>query len=224
MSTTVGMDIDHIPKDEMQAVRERILAKKNELGLRMLEESARGEGYHLAFSRRPEMSQESNLKWASDLLGVEYDKDAKDITRVFFTTTEAELIYLDDGVFEISEAPPVSSRLSAAHGEISGDASTTLGMTSGALGMTEGKTFPTHYHGIPFTDIIKKYWEVNNRGFEPTEGDRDTLTYQLACDLRHICGRSFEWLDQVIPCYDGFPLEEKRAKIKNALAGSERGN
>ena len=235
MSTTVGMDIDHIPKDEMQAVRERILAKKDELGLRMLEESARGEGYHLVFSRRPEMSQEGNLKWASDLLGVEFDKDAKDITRVFFTTTEAELIYLDDGVFEISEAPPVSSRLSAAHGEISGDScvpsvasgkaeySTTLGMTSGALGMTEGKTFPTHYHGIPFTDIIKKYWEVNNRGFEPTEGDRDTLTYQLACDLRHICGRSFEWLDQVIPCYDGFPLEEKRAKIKNALASEFNG-
>ena len=235
MSTTVGMDIDHIPKDEMQAVRERILAKKDELGLRMLEESARGEGYHLVFSRRPEMSQESNLKWASDLLGVEYDKDAKDITRVFFTTTEAELIYLDDGVFEISEAPPVSSRLSAAHGEISGDScvssvasgkaeySTTLGMTSGALGMTEGKTFPTHYHGIPFTDIIKKYWEVNNRGFEPTEGDRDTLTYQLACDLRHICGKNFEWLDQVIPCYDGFPLEEKRAKIKNALASEFNG-
>ena len=235
MSTTVGMDIDHIPKDEMQAVRERILAKKDELGLRMLEESARGEGYHLVFSRRPEMSQESNLKWASDLLGVEYDKDAKDITRVFFTTTEAELIYLDDGVFEISEAPPVSSRLSAAHGEISGDScvpsvasgkaeySTTLGMTSGALGMTEGKTFPTHYHGIPFTDIIKKYWEVNNRGFEPTEGDRDTLTYQLACDLRHICGKNFEWLDQVIPCYDGFPLEEKRAKIKSALASEFNG-
>ena len=223
MSTTVGMDIDHIPKDEMQAVREHILSKKEELGLLMLEESARGEGYHLVFKRRPEMSQESNLKWASDLLGVEYDKDAKDITRVFFTTTEAELIYLDDGVFEISEAPPVSSRLSAAHGEISGDASTTLGMTSGALGMTEGKTFPTHYHGIPFTDIIKKYWEVNNRGFEPTEGDRDTLTYQLACDLRHICGKNFEWLDQVIPCYDGFPLEEKRAKIKNALASEFNG-
>ncbi len=76
---------------------------------------------------------------------------------------------------------------------------------------------------IPFTVIIKKYWEVNNRGFEPTEGDRDTLTYQLACDLRHICGRSFEWLDQVIPCYDGFPLEEKRAKIKSALASEFNG-
>ena len=80
------------------------------------------------------------------------------------------------------------------------------------------KEFPTYYHGIPFADIIKKYWEVNNRGFEPTQGDRDTLTYQLACDLRHICGKNADWLDQVIPCYDGFAPEEKRRKIESALS------
>ncbi len=80
------------------------------------------------------------------------------------------------------------------------------------------KTYPSEYHGIPFTSILKKYWELNNRGFEPTKGDRDTLTYQLACDLRHICGKNFDWLDQVIPCYDGFPIEEKRQKIKSALS------
>ncbi len=79
------------------------------------------------------------------------------------------------------------------------------------------QTYPSDYHGIPFTEILKKYWEVNNRGFEPTEGDRDTLTYQLACDLRHICGKNAEWLDQVIPCYDGFTPEEKRQKIQSAL-------
>jgi hypothetical protein len=39
----------------------------------------------------------------------------------------------------------------------------------------------------------------------------------LACDLRHICGKNFDWLDQVIPCYDNFPLEEKRKKIQSAL-------
>ena len=64
---------------------------------------------------------------------------------------------------------------------------------------------------------------MKNRGYEPTQGDRDTLTYQLACDLRHICGRNFEWLDQVIPCYDGFSPEEKRAKIKSALTSEFNG-
>ena len=101
MSSSVGMDIDHIAADEMEAVKERILAKKEELGLLMLELSARGAGYHLVFKRKPELTQEENLKWASEVLGVEFDKAAKDITRVFFTTTEAELIYLDDAVFEV---------------------------------------------------------------------------------------------------------------------------
>ena len=80
MSTTVGMDIDHLSKEEMPTVKERILAKKDELGLLMLEESARGAGYHLVFRRRPELTQEENLKWASELLEVEFDKGAKDIT------------------------------------------------------------------------------------------------------------------------------------------------
>ena len=83
---------------------------------------------------------------------------------------------------------------------------------------SEPQTYPSEYHGIPFTDILKRYWEVNNKGFEPTEGDRDTLTFQLASDLRHICGKNADWLDQVIPSYDNFPIEEKRQKIKNALS------
>ena len=58
ISTTVGMDIDHLSAEEMPVVRDRILSKKDELGLRMLEESARGGGYHLVFTRRPWMSQE----------------------------------------------------------------------------------------------------------------------------------------------------------------------
>ena len=103
MSTTIGMDVDHIPAEEMEAVKERILSRKDELGLLMLEQSARGAGYPLVFRRRPERSQEENLKWASELLGVKYAKGAKDITRVFFTTTAdaGELLYLDDALFEI---------------------------------------------------------------------------------------------------------------------------
>ncbi len=104
MSSMVGMDIDHIKPEEMEAVKERILAKKDELGLKMLEKSARGEGYHLVFRRREELSQEDNLKWASELLGVKFDEGAKDITRVFFTTAGSDLIYLDDEIFEIVES------------------------------------------------------------------------------------------------------------------------
>ena len=227
MSTTVGMDIDFVPPKELSAaeqqawlsermagVPELVMSKKDELGLQMFERSAT-KGYHLVFSRRPELSQEENLKWASELLGVAYDSQAKDITRVFFSTTEAELIYLDDDIFDVSAAPKANHRGQAPQcpaSRVQMDASP-----------HDSPQFPTYYHGIPFAEIIKKYWEVNNNGYEPTEGDRDTLTYQLACDLRHICGKNFAWLDQVIPCYDGFPIEQKREKIKNALASEYNG-
>ena len=226
MSTTVGMDIDHLSAEEMPVVRDRILSKKDELGLRMLEESARGGGYHLVFSRRAEMNQEENLKWASELLGVKFDAQAKDITRVFFTTTEQEMIFLEDGIFETSPSPSQGGEDLAAQvnnsNTSSSNTSSSCASPSSPLGRP-GEVFPTHYHGIPFTDIIAKYWELNNHGFEPTVGDRDTLTYQLACDLRHICGKNADWLDQVIPCYDGFTPEEKREKIKSALSSEYNG-
>ena len=237
MSNTVGMDIDHLTAEDMPKVKDRILQKKDELGLLMLEESARGKGYHLVFRRRPELTQEENLRWASELLGVAYDAQAKDVTRVFFTTTEEELIYLDDEIFKDPTdplpAPPIGGeRSEQSAGTKGGTKAESIysppnreGQGEGLEGLEglSGEGLPTTYHGIPFTDIIRKYWEVNNRGFEPTKGDRDTLTYQLACDLRHICGRSFEWLDQVIPCYDGFPIEEKRAKIRSALSSEFNG-
>ena len=210
MSATVGMDIDHVDEARMTEVKECILAKKDELGLLMLEVSARQQGFHLVFKRRKGMGQEDNLRWASQLLGVEFDKGAKDITRVFFTTTDSDedLLLLDDALFDNSlwtdEAPAA---------EPAAEPAPSAAQTSGA-----DRTFPLHYHGIPFTDILQKYWELNNGGFEPTVGDRDMLTFQLASDLRHICGKSFGWLDQVIPCYDGFTQEEKQQKIRNALA------
>ena len=122
-STTVGMDIDHISPSDLEQVKERILAKKEELGLLMLELSARGEGYHLVFKRKPELTQEENLRWASDLLGVAYDEGAKDITRVFFTTSasEEDLIYLSNSLFEIEEVEGVK-------GGVKGEVKTASGL------------------------------------------------------------------------------------------------
>ena len=108
-SSTVGMDIDFNPDDadyekKMADVPHLILEKKYELGLLMLERSAT-KGFHIVFRRHPELSQEENLRWASELLGVEYDKGAKDITRVFFTPTTENIIFIDEEIFERKETP-----------------------------------------------------------------------------------------------------------------------
>lgn len=104
MSGSVGMDIDFNPKaanydEKMEMVPELVLSKKKELGLLMAERSA-NKGYHIVFKRRMERSQEENLRWASRLLGVEYDKGAKDLTRVFFTPPTDRLLFVDEALFD----------------------------------------------------------------------------------------------------------------------------
>ena len=73
------------------------------------------------------------------------------------------------------------------------------------------------YLGIPYSEIIQKWWQMYNDGQEPMRSNRNTLTFELAVNLRHICGFDRNLLAQVIPCYDGFPEQEKMACINSAL-------
>ena len=73
------------------------------------------------------------------------------------------------------------------------------------------------YLGIPYSEIIQKWWQMFNDGHEPMRSNRNTLTFELAVNLRHICGFDRNLLAQVIPCYDGFPEQEKMACINSAL-------
>ena len=203
VSRSVGMDIDFKApdglsaeeqevwmKERMAGVPELVLAKRDELGLLMLERSAT-KGYHLVFRRREDLTQEGNLRWASQLLGVEFDERAKDITRVFFTTTAdaEELLFLDDEIFDatparlIEEAEDVTPAASVA------DAHTIVHDPD------------AKYNGMLFSDIIRKYWELFNDGKVPVDGDRNVLTFELAATLRSICGYSLEKMLTVIPNY-----------------------
>ena len=254
LSKSVGMDIDHLSDDEVNAIAAMTIDKKEELGLLMLERSARGGGLHVVFRRHPEMDQEANLRWASDLLGVEYDAGAKDITRVFFATTSEDLLYLHEdlfdngecGAFTGQEAAFTDSETTFASQEATStdqetsftgqEASfagpkTTTQPASGSPeegedweeqeGKQAGKTSEgassLNYDGVPYDRIIKKWWAFYNQGKTPSKSNRNTLTFELAVNLRHICGFDRSVLDRVIPCYDGFAEAEKLSCIDSAL-------
>ena len=215
MSTTVGMDIDHLTADEMPAVRERILGKKDELGLKMMEESARGGGYHLVFARRPELSQEENLKWASELISVAYDSGAKDITRVFFTTSGNELIYLDDELFE--QLPASSSRDRGQGPVTSCDRYQSPVTNQSSVTPATAKEFK----GIAYKDIIAEFWR--RTGGVPNTGERNKRLHQLAANLRSICDDSEEWLLALMPNL-GLPDHEMRSIIHSACKEPTKGS
>ena len=243
LSKSVGMDIDHLSADEVNLVAATAIEKKDELGLLMLERSARGGGLHVVFRRHPEMDQEANLRWASDLLGVEYDAGAKDITRVFFATTSEDLLYLHEDLFDNaecesfagSEATFTSKEATFTNKETTfTDKETTFtgpkttSTASEATSETEtdqpqpaaataSKEQPMCYKGIPYDRIIEKWWAFYNEGEHPIRSNRNTLTFELAVNLRNICDSDPQLLDRIIPCYDGFPEAEKMACIRSAL-------
>lgn len=205
LSRSVGMDIDFDPKApdyeaKMARVPELVMGKKEELGLLMLERSA-NKGFHIVFRRKTGLSQEENLKWASGLLGVEYDKGAKDITRVFFTPPCEKLLFVDAELFDNSEMVNTETTNKEA---------------------ADSSPFTLHsslsYLGIPYALIIDRWWAMYNDGQTPVRSNRNTLTFELAVNLRHICGFDRKVMDRVIPCYDGFPEAEKLACIDSALA------
>ena len=269
LSKSVGMDIDHLSADEVNLVAATAIEKKDELGLLMLERSARGGGLHVVFRRHPEMDQEANLRWASDLLGVEYDAGAKDITRVFFATTSEDLLYLHEDLFDNTECGAATGSATATKPATTSSTKTTTmttteaaataseakqraertdgGPTVSAASETASTTSETvsetteqndeetkteegkpsegetekekllRYKGIPYDRIIEKWWTFYNDGEHPIRSNRNTLTFELAVNLRHICGFDRSVLDRVIPCYDGFAEAEKLSCIDSAL-------
>ena len=280
-SMSVGMDVDFDPsapdyEEMMEKVPEMVLSKKEELGLLMLERSAR-KGYHLVFRRhfmdglaegKILENQEINLKWASELLGVKFDEAAKDITRVFFSTTasEEDLLFLDDALFEQSvpdieklagngsAANGSSANGSAANGSSANGSATNGNATSetsgsATSGSSAGANNPSNsadasqdssnsqnpsnpqqpspisplYNGIPYSEIISKYWELYNFGKLPTTGDRNVKTFELAVTLRAICNYSLPQLEAVIPRYDNFPEQEWRTTLESALKEPRKG-
>ena len=297
-SMSVGMDVDFDPsapdyEEMMEKAPEMVLSKKDELGLLMLERSAR-KGYHLVFRRhfmdglaegKILENQEINLKWASELLGVKFDEAAKDITRVFFSTTasEEDLLFLDDALFE-QTAPNIenlaasgssangsatngsSTNGSSANGSSASGSSANGSSTNGSStnGSSGGKENPSNsaeasqksadaqqasnaqnpanpqqasnaqnpantsnisslYNGIPYSEIISKYWELYNFGKLPTMGDRNVKTFELAVTLRAICNYSLPQLEAVIPRYDNFPEQEWRTTLESALKEPRKG-
>ena len=318
-SMSVGMDVDFDPsapdyEKMMEKAPEMVLSKKDELGLLMLERSAR-KGYHLVFRRhfmdglaegKILENQEINLKWASELLGVKFDEAAKDITRVFFSTTasEEDLLFLDDALFE-QTAPNVDNLATSGNSASGSSTNGSAANGSSTSRSTAGKENPSNsaeasqksadaqqasnaqnpadaqqasntqqasnaqnpanaqqastqqasnaqnpadaqqasntqqasnaqnpanasnisplYNGIPYSEIISKYWELYNFGKLPTMGDRNVKTFELAVTLRAICNYSLPQLEAVIPRYDNFPEQEWRTTLESALKEPRKG-
>lgn len=121
------------------------------------------------------------------------------------------------GVFKGQEFKNSRISTSAASASAASTAAASTSSTASTAATSTTSAAQDNYLGIPYGEIIKKWWQMYNDGQEPMRSNRNTLTFELAVNLRHICGFDRNLLAQIIPCYDGFPEQEKMACINSAL-------
>ena len=121
------------------------------------------------------------------------------------------------GVFKGQEFKNSRISTSAASASAASTAAASTSSTASTAATSTTSAAQDNYLGIPYGEIIKKWWQLYNDGQEPMRSNRNTLTFELAVNLRHICGFDRNLLAQIIPCYDGFPEQEKMACINSAL-------
>ena len=100
-------DIDCYNQAESQAMAQQIMAKKDEIGLMMLEQSASG-GWHLVCKRIPGTTILENQVRIASILQLEMDTNTHDLQRVSYSSScsSDDLIYLADELF----AEPMSAQ------------------------------------------------------------------------------------------------------------------
>ena len=118
---------------------------------------------------------------------------------------------------QANQNPQNSSKNQAQPASASPSPSSSSASSSSPSSPSPSSSSGNDYLGIPYSEIIQKWWQMYNDGHEPVRSNRNTLTFELAVNLRHICGFDRNLMAQIIPCYDGFPEQEKMACINSAL-------
>ena len=211
MSNCVGADID------MAIDEQKIIGMAKEIGLLMLERSAT-KGYHIVFRRHNELTQEENLKWLAEQIGVPYDAAAKDITRIFYTPAD-KLLFLDDEVFEITENPSSDGEKGGPReGWESNVSEERIENKNKERRESPAEDYPTDYEGIAYSVLVEALAE--QLGGAPVHGSRNNFIFSMACHLRYVCNDDAEWIGKVLPTY-GEEASKVHRTIQSAISRAQ---
>ena len=249
-ASTFAHDIDCGKEEACREIAQKLLAKKDEIGLLELTVSS-GWGLHAVCRREPGKTILENQVRLATVTETEMDTSAHDQPRVMYTgpATEDVLLYLDDAIFEErlteeesakefarlkerekqgKEDVPKGAKKANKHYRPWKDASDEHGRTrtNNSAAEKEFRESPCQsdaektFRGVPYREIIAEWWRRN--GGEPQEGERNVKLYQLAVNLRAICDNSPKLLMQVMPRM-GLDEQEMQNIVESACKETPKG-
>ena len=248
VASTFSHDIDCGDEQLCQQTAEKILAKKEEIGLLELSISS-GWGLHAICRREKGKTILENQVRLAQITQTEMDTNAHDLQRVMYTgpATPDTLLYLDDAIFDeplsieesAREYEQLKEREKRGEEEVPAEAKkankhlrpweeTNTNLTNLTNGCAQEKDScnscnscsEKKFKGVPYAEIIDEWWKQN--GGVPAEGERNVKLYQLAVNLRAICDNDKALLLAIMPRL-GLDEQELRSIVESACKEPPKG-
>ena len=248
VASTFSHDIDCGDEQLCRQTAEKILAKKEEIGLLELSISS-GWGLHAICRRAPGKTILENQVRLAQITQTEMDTNAHDLQRVMYTgpATPDTLLYLDDAIFDeplsieesAREYEQLKEREKRGEEEVPAEAKkankhfvpaeeTNTNLTNHTNGCAQEKDScnscnscsEKKFKGVPYEQIIDEWWKQN--GGVPAEGERNVKLYQLAVNLRAICDNDKALLLAIMPRL-GLDEQELRSIVDSACKEPPKG-
>ena len=235
----VGMDVDHIPNEELRIKNEEFSAadfkkRARELGILLIYITPSGQGLKIVFKARVEWGNLIDNQHAmAKVLGVEVDESCKDASRMSFICKESDILFIDKELFTY-ENKEFGERYDALYrdghsqgtkevtlsGDTQGSGTSVTSQATSQMSQTPCVTEAPAFKGRPYAEIIAEWWKRN--GGEPQEGERNVKLYQLAVNLRAICDNNKALLMQVMPRL-GLEEQEVQSIVESACKETPKG-
>ena len=222
------VDIDHVDNPS-ELYKQKVEARIGELGIVAVHKTPSAQGLRIVARCYDGCSSIAECQQrVARALGVDIDTVCKDYARASFLVSKDYFYYIDKVALwgesaQAQNTPNNQIIKSSDKSKKSDHLITRLSAYSQRasdhpiIRESDYQAAPAAYLGIPYDEISRTWWRVHYDGKEPVKSNRNTLTFELACALRHITGGDADLLDSIIPCYDGFPADEKRQCIESAL-------
>ena len=245
VASTFALDIDCGKEAECREIAQRILERKEQIGLLELSVSS-GWGLHAICRRERGKTILENQVRVAAIAETELDTNAHDYPRVMYTgpATEDTLLYLDDAIFEEpmsveesaaeyqrlkerekrgEEEVPAGAKRANKHfrcGDTPGSGHFVTSEMSAKNVQTPCEAEVLCFKGRAYSEIIEEWWKRN--GGVPQEGERNVKLYQLAVNLRAICDNNKALLLQVMPRL-GLDEQELQNIVESACKETPKG-
>lgn len=197
-------------------------ASIGEFNILLIEESAR-KGTHILCDLPVGMTPKEAQQRFCELVGMPVDTSVKNVAGCIFMVSEDHERFVSEDLFEAVVPQVDAATTNIAKEDVSkATEPESVSSVSGVSPKLRNSAEPS-YEGFSYKEIIDKYWELFNEGKVPNEGNRNTLTFELACTIRNICGFNREAMLTIIPRYNGLPEAEWIQVIDNALKEPRKG-